>query len=217
MEVNFNADDFYEAMAFWYQQSKKTLAEQMHVEVKGIVRNMIDITPPGDFSAKGLAAKRQGEGAVKRDLNKLFAPIPAAEKYPQTTYVPAGVMPKLHKRHRNRRGRVTGRRNYPVKPKDFNDYQRETIRKVGKLAAGWNRSAGRFGYRPPAWIWRHKSPGSVRVTVTDKYMRFTMINKVRYASEQPDIERRIQYAINMQRNALISRINNRWKESSPFR
>ena len=216
MEVKFNADEFHYAMEFWYQHSKKTLAEQMHTELKGIVRNVVEITPPGDFSNKGLAAKKQGEGRIKSDLHKLFNPI-AARSGQGFGFERSADLPNLHKRHRNRRGRITGKPGYYVKQRDFNAYQKTVVKRVGKLAAGWNRAAARFGYKPPAWVWRHASPGFVRVTLNDRHLNFVMINKVPYAGEQKNMEARIQYAINMQENKLKRRINNRWKAASPFK
>lgn len=90
----------------------------------------------------------------------------------------------------------------------FARYRKEAIKSVGKFAAGWNRAANQLGYRPPAWIARHGSPGSIEVELSLKRIRIRARNKVAYGSRL-NIQHRIQRAVNEQAAKLDRQIKHR--------
>jgi hypothetical protein len=166
-------------------------------QAKGVMKEVIAYIPPGQGKAD-LGAKKRGEGAVEGDLQKLFEGV-SPQRAEQTDLAP------IHDRHRNARGKVIGvRKNaqYKVPRAALTAYIRETKTHVGYLAAGFNAAAAKVGYRPPAWIWRHHSPGSVSLRITDRGIRFLATNAVPYASKIAILERQIQKGITAQTSKI---------------
>lgn len=162
-------------------------------QAKGVMKEVIAYVPPSKGKAT-LEGKRRGEEAVASDIAKLF--IGVTPRRAKETDIKS-----LHQRHRNAKGRVgrdLGQNRYKVPRAALNAYIRETKKSVGYLAGGFNAAAARVGYRPPAWIWRHQSPGSVVLRISDRGIRFRATNAVDYASQIGVLERRIQKGINAQ-------------------
>lgn len=85
-------------------------------------------------------------------------------------FATAETMAEIHKRARGKSGRVSGfggavsaiqrgKLNFinriVVKRAEFNRYQREVVRHVGKLRSGFARALQAVGGRVPAWVARH--------------------------------------------------------------
>lgn len=102
---------------------------------------------------------------------------------------PTEVLPQdmegVHRRHRDKRGRV--RRTVPrhwVKERDRNRYLREKKAEVMTLKAGWAPAARMLRARIPANIMRKARPGGGRVLMKTKGVKdpeVTMWNLVSYA------------------------------------
>jgi hypothetical protein len=98
--------------------------------------------------------------------------------------------PAVHRRLRNRRGRVsdgTMRRgpHQVVTIRERNRYIREKLQQVGKLKAGWLAAAMRYraGRGVPGWIARHGMRRSGLIDQADaKVASITLQNRVTYAS-----------------------------------
>ncbi len=84
-------------------------------------------------------------------------------------------------------------------------YIKKVSERVGWLAAGWRTAAEQLGINLPQWIARHKSPGSMRIEITDTGLEITMTNAVGYASEVKDMTRRVQFAVDGQAAAMTRR------------
>jgi len=163
-------------------------------QARGVMREVIGNIPPSQGKAD-LAAKRRGEAAITGDIAKLFVGVAPS----QAENVD---LASIHRRARNSRGKVPrslGDRRHKVSRVALRDYVREKSRsRPGHLAAGFNAGAAVAGYRPPAWIWRHQSPGSASLTVSERGIRFRATNAVRYASGVANLESRIQKGIDGQ-------------------
>ena len=114
----------------------------------------------------------------------------------------------LHRSRRNARGRV-GRINGPLVYVSNDDLLKAYIKKmqsmVGFLAAGWNQACAMLGIQPPPWIWRHNAPGTGSVEITPTRITIRMVNQVGYAGEIPDFQRRVQFAVDAQADAIRRR------------
>lgn len=170
-------------------------------QAKGIMKEVIAYVPPSMGKAD-LNAKRRGEAIVASDIAKLFIAVSPGQA--QET-----ALDSLHQQNRNAKGKVSrnkGKNRYRVSRAALTAYVRETKQSVGYLAGGFNAAAARVGYRPPAWIWRHQSPGSVMLKVSERGIRFRATNSVEYASKIGILERQIQKGINAQTAKL-------WRET----
>jgi len=210
-EFHFHSRQFNGVLQDWLAQSKKPLLEGLKQYARLIVKEVITLTPPGDGTAKGLDARRQGERAIQSDLSKLFVPVRKAEADPATT----GNLKRIHQRFRTNKGRVKHgpADRFKVYSAEFNSYLRDLKKGVGKLAAGWNTPAAKLGYKPPAWIWRHDSPGSVDIKQSEDSLSVVMVNKVPYASDYSYVE---GMAYKRQNRKLRRILDNKIKQSSPF-
>lgn len=167
-------------------------------QAKGLMMDIVGRVPPSAGKAD-LAAKKRGEGAVARDVAKLFQPVPRRQ-------VEHHDLAGLHRSHRNDKGIVPTRskrgNRYKVSHEALRSHLRESKGKVGFLAAGFNAASERTGYRPPAWILRHRAPGGVALRVSERGIYFRATNSVRYASNVSRLEAQIQRGLN-QRAAKI--------------
>lgn len=77
-------------------------------------------------------------------------------------------------------------------------YYNEVKARVFWLAAGWNAAAREFGVSVPKMISKHNAPGAVKIEITETVIRFVIINEVTYANGIRDMERRVQWAIDVQ-------------------
>jgi len=183
------------------ERSKKTHEEILRDEARLYIKEVIGLTPPGKGESTASVGKKKGEATIRSDLSKLFAPVPKK-------LAEADVdLARLHKSKRNRRGRVpVGVEKRKVWKTDFNRYLRETLKRVGELAGGWNSAAAKLGHKPAPWIWRHQSPGSVKVEVSNRRIRIKMINKVDHASQMSNLPHRLQRAANRRAHKLKRRV-----------
>lgn len=178
-------------------------------QAKGVMREVISLTPPGGAGGvRGMAAKKRGEATIHRDLGRLFRPVTRQAEATVTTEAQAA---SIHSGARNKYGYV-GRtladdKKHAIFRPVLTAYRKDKIRKVGNLAAGFNRAAAKMGYKPPAWIWRHKAPGDVSLRVTARGIYFRATNRVRYASSVANLEKRIQAGVNSQTAKLYRQVD----------
>ena len=85
---------------------------------------------------------------------------------------------------------------------------------MGYLAAGFNRAAARTGYKPPAWIWRHHSPGDVSLRVSARGIRFLATNRVGFASTVDNLQKRIQAGVDAQAGKIRRQVDHLVKKAA---
>lgn len=177
-------------------------------QAKGVMSETVNRTPPGGGPVRGIQAKQRGEAIIHGDMAKLFRPVTRKDPGVITSI---GKVSHIHSSARNKWGRV--HRDLPEDQKHMvfrpvlNDYRREKLKHVGHLAAGFNRASARVGYKPPAWIWRHKAPGDVMLRVTSRGIYFRATNRVRYASSVTNLEKRIQAGVDAQTAKLYRQVD----------
>jgi len=94
-----------------------------------------------------------------------------------------------------------------VTKQDFAWFERQTKKKVGKLASGWNAAAQKLGYNPPAWIRRHgTSRGTVQITIGNDRFQVSIANSVKFVGQVRGLERQIQTALNWQARSMERRV-----------
>jgi len=220
LQIEFDTRRFNHALSVWFAKSKKTNQEILEQQAKLFVKEVVQMTPPhkpgkntnasGNHSTK--LAQKAGEGSVESDLNRLFFPVKKSEAQYSNLI-------SIHNQHRNPRGRVKKGigKKHKVWKTDFTRYLKSQKDQVGRLAAGWNEAARKFGWNPPVWISRHNSPGSAKVSISGDSLKVEMTNAVSYASGQKGLESRMRRALKAKERDLIKQIKHRMGEDSPFR
>jgi hypothetical protein len=202
VSLQVNTEKFENWSEQYLVATKRELEPFMQQQMKGIVRTIISITPPGSKGVTGSRAKARGVTAVRADAFRVVVGVPRSQA--QTDDV-SGVIARA----RDAKGRVKRKQNPLVRVPSaaLTSYLKETTGKVGSLAGGWNAAAGKLGYKPPAWIWRHNSPGRIDIDFTDKRLRIVARNRVRFATGVSGLTRRVQFAVDSQGEALRSQTN----------
>ncbi len=184
--------------------TKKSRAELMRGAARGFVKDIVAITPPASQGSRGAAAKKAGEAAVLGDVLKLAQPVLAVA---QKQLVSATDLLAAHARSRSG---ANGRVNPRSRKEKLLVAQRVAVqviaklqKRVGWLAAGWNKAAAHLGVRLPAWVRRHgDSYGEVKVEVTATKFRLELGNVVKFVGNVRDYSRRVQRALDYQANKL---------------
>lgn len=198
----FRTAEFSGMLEQWSTRSKKSTSAVMAQYSKLLIKEVVNVTPPGSEKAQGLVAKKLGENTVKNDIARLFQKVRKTTKKPGEVHSAAEI-PVIHKRHRNKRGRVSKRvASHPVYTEDYNAYLKLKLASVGKLAAGWAPAAIRLGAPIPAWVKRHTSPGDVLVQDTPDYYLVRATNRVPYVTQQYNLNASMARALNLQENKL---------------
>ncbi len=184
-------------------RTSRTAEQIAESAVKGLIRGVVAITPP----ARGKAnpeAKRRGEATVLSDLLKLAQPVTVAGRGGSEGLATADELLDVHRAARGRTGRTSAQgKKLFIAHRDFNRVLAVLVAQVGTLAAGWNHAAERFGIRLPPWITRHGNRhGIVQVVHSSTRLRITIGNKVPFADNVHDFQRRVNFALNQQAAAL---------------
>ena len=165
---------------------------------------LLQITPPGSQGVIGLAARRQGERAIDRDLSRMFTPIRLKHKREERW--PLEFMRNIHEdvfRHKVAgrpvpRGVMTrhGAGPFYVDQRKLRRLAQELKLRIGRLSAGWLPAARALGAAVPAWIARHGSAnGTVRLEFRGGVHECEMVAYANPGAPVAEVERRIPYAI----------------------
>ncbi len=208
MSIDIDMREFMNTVARFLATSKRDGLVVMREQARGVLREVIALTPPGRPGVSGNARSR-GAAKVKADILKLVRGTNAEARVERLDIA------QIHAANR-RGGRVTSSitPRIRVPASALRAYIQRKQKRVGRLASGWNTAAARLGYRPPAWIWRNDGPGSIEIRVTDKDLVIRATNQVAYASEISMLNRRIQTALNIQRNKMERRLAYFMKQSA---
>ena len=143
------------ALAPQVKKSRRELAEEA---ARGFVKEVVAITPPASNGKRGNATKKAGEGAIIADLARFM--VAAPRKKGVKLADPAEIHKRLRDHHTSRINPRNLKQSYRVDASALRALKRELLRRVGKLAAGWNAGAQKLGVKLPAWVARHGSTGS---------------------------------------------------------
>ncbi len=93
-----------------------------------------------------------------------------------------------------------------VSAADFQWFLKVLQKMVGFLAAGWNAAAVELRVKLPAWITRHgTSHGIIKITLSDHGMRIYIANAVGFVDNIPELERRLQWAVNVVAKNILTK------------
>lgn len=185
---------------------KKPVVQVMRGVAGQVVRRVASVTPPSGDGVTGTAAKKRGEAAIAGDLAKIMV----ASRKPDAR---GAVTPReVYLRFRNpqsRSGRVNPRNlknRFAVKGPELRGFVRDLQSLVGTLAGGWNAAAEELGVKLPAWVRRHGTKnGVIRIAVSNRGIRITMTNSVRFAKDVEGLRSRIQWAIDVVAKSILER------------
>jgi hypothetical protein len=199
-EIQVDTRAFMATAARFLATSKRDHLVVMREQAKGVIKEVILLTPPGRPGMSG-GSRARGAAKVKSDILRLMKGTSVDAKV-QRRDIAAIHAP------RRRRGRVTSRITPRILvPMDaLRAYVREKQARVGRLASGWNTAAARLGYKPPEWIWRNDGPGAIEIRVTKSDIIIRATNQIPWASEISLLEQRVQTALNIQRGKMERRL-----------
>jgi hypothetical protein len=211
-----NTEKFLKAFDTYMRDSKRSRLEAMKTQARGILRSVIAVTPPSGWDStaeemtSGVEAKQRGEKAILNDLAKIMR---SAGRRQPTSQSPASVHQAFRQASTGRVGRNlhkgTKDERFLIASGILNAYRQEKKKMVGFLASGWLPAARKLGkIRVPAWISRHAAPGHCTLSVGPKGIAFRASNEVRFAGHMKDMQRRVDYALNVQIKNMMKILRN---------
>lgn len=198
-ELTLNTSEFNAAVAKLMANSKRDAVAVLKEQARGILRNVITVTPPGKWGRSSSEARKKGRANVQADVFKVVQPV---TRNPQVADVAALI--KRHRRNGRIRKEVSPRITVPRDK--LKEYLKKKQALVGFLASGWNHAAATLGVKPPAWVWNNEGPGSIAIEIGATSIRIVAINEVKYASGIGQLRSRLQWAVNQQQRAIERRL-----------
>jgi len=202
-DIRIDKSGFNAALERMISQSKRSAQDVVYEQAKGVISNVLKVTPPAKSTKESLGAARKiGKARVASDILKVLqgVPVKAAE---------VDSIDGIKSAHRVERsgGQVKGSRTKIKVPKTMlNAYIKTQQLKVGRLAAGWNAAAARFGVNVPSWISAHSTSSAVKIIATSTRFGMKATNKSPYAGKISNLESKISHAIYVQAAAMRKRI-----------
>jgi len=201
-ELRINTTAFNAALNRFMQHSKRDAEVVLRQQARGLMKSLIDVTPPGGRNVSNAKARARGINSLKADAFKVVEVV-SPKRAEETNVEP------LISRHR-----VQGRVKQEVTPRilvsaaALRAYLKKQQAKVGFLASGWNQAASKLGFKPPAWIWNNRGPGAVVIEVNERRIAVRATNRVKYASGFRDMSSLVQWAVNLQTQKLRRQLTN---------
>jgi hypothetical protein len=210
-----NTEKFLKAFDTYMRDSKRSRTETMKTQARGILRSVISVTPPSGWDAAnerngemttGVDSKKRGEKVVLNDLAKIMRSYSGKKPDPSS---PASIHRSYRQSWTGRVGKDLGNNRYKIPTAILRAYKEEKKKMVGFLASGWLPAARKLEkIRFPAWIGRHSAPGSAILSVGPKGISFHASNEVKFAGHMKDMQRRVDYAVNVQIKNMVKILKN---------
>lgn len=203
---------------------KKGLRETVKVTSAGITRRVIDLTPPASQGVTGADAYRAGRTKIAGQMSSAMIPVRIKGRRKITTvfghhlkrpvYVPTRERyPDVDTVYRSRTKIAASGFGIRTKsgPKAYVDVRKfQAVLKarqdrVGALAAGFSGAAQALDVPLQNWVSRHgTSGGRVQIDTAGDRMRVVVENfgNGAPAAVRSELARRIDYAVQYQRNAM---------------
>jgi hypothetical protein len=198
--ITIDSAEFNKAAQRLIATSKKSTKTVLEEQGKLIIKEAALITPPNKNSKNN---KSGGERTIRADLAKLFIPSRSKDA------VSAGDLAQIHRKHRDRRGRVRYKGD-KIKAQSLAAYRKTLLARVGKMAAGWKKAATKLGQSLPAWIERHSRAGSITYKTSGLFNskgELAMTNSGVYAGQRSGLERRLNFAMKKQAGKINRRVD----------
>ena len=174
-ELRINTTAFDAALNRFMQHSKRDAEVVLRQQARGLMKSLIDVTPPGGRNVSNAKARARGINSLKADAFKVVEVV-SPKRAEETKDVES-----LISRHR-----VQGRVKQEVTPRilvsaaALRAYLKKQQAKVGFLASGWNQAASKLGFKPSAWIWNNRGPGAVVIEINDRRIAVRATNRVKF-------------------------------------
>lgn len=206
--------------------TSRNIDDEVEIQFKGIIVEAYKITPPAQGSGRtGRAAGLHAQDKIGRDLRSVFAPVtlkgtrvinhlfgdtsPDVGRQPPYQVPTVEIHPDVEAIYRRRKERGAARFRkvisrgqkaaYYVAAVKLEALATKLKKRVGWLAAGFNAAAERLKAPIPPYAKAHnKGAGTIDIKKSDNGISIVMTNRVAYASSVPEIERRLQRAVNTQ-------------------
>lgn len=207
MKLRLDTGEFRDAMVRLRQFSKREGKVFVEEQVRGFIRNLLDVTPPNRGSRRGVAARKAGERAVAADIRAVFRGVSDEKRAEVKSFSEMEQALKARRKPGSMRVRPGG-----TKIRAQSAMIRELVKmrkaRVGNLASAWASAARGLGkIRVPGWIARHSAPGSTRFTISEERLSAQVVNAVEWASNVDGITRRVRAALQMQTRAMERRLD----------
>jgi len=226
-EVEFiGVDKFYRALESMVATGKRSAEEVIYENFKGVIRNLLAITPPmggktPDFklNAKGqktgginfAAGKRRGQDAIEVDIQKAFR---RAQKTTSSSFGSEQEALSWYLGARNYRKRIKGKPKRAAQLKQINFVRKSILARQGSVAAGWSKAAAYFGITLPKWVERHGMARSRLIVERSEFGYYlTAINMTTH-HQSNQIERIGQIAMNIQTENMMRQIESYIKKQA---
>lgn len=170
---------------------------------RGLMRHIIDETPPGGRGrgGRGQAAKSSGADRVRRGVGRVLAGVPAKD----AEIKGESAIAAAHKAGRNHRAKPPRLRIRAPKS-ELAAYVRKKIAKVGTVVSGWGKAAVALGVSLPAWIKKHGNKGNFHLKLTATGIRIRIQNAAPGAIKVRVLPKRIEMAVRKQAGAMRRRL-----------
>ncbi len=204
-ELLINTSPLAGSLRTLLETSKREAIEVMREQARGVIRRVIDITPPGGRGVQGDAARQRGQRLVVGDILRVVrgvAPALAQEQDVKT------VLARYRVKGRVRRG-ANPRILVPMAA--LQAYIAQEKGRVGILASGWKSAADQLGIVLPQWIGKHEGEGGYELEVNADHVAIRFSNQVSYASEA-DMNARVNWALAAQEAAIQRRLDYFFRE-----
>jgi hypothetical protein len=158
----------------------RTVKEETKTVMKGMVKYVMDYTPPGSQAGTGSVARQKGEVAIVRDMRKLFIPVELKGKRKEKWPDPHALH---HKAMIAASGGYVGTPTvkYRVDKAKLTALKVKLQSHVGLLASGWITGAQALGVAVPSWISRQGGSGrgtGLQVVETQGKISMRIVNHV---------------------------------------
>jgi hypothetical protein len=224
MSVTFEVEllGFQQAVRRWALVSGRTQAQVLRTSAKMVISNprqgsgLLQITPPASKGKIGIAARRQGERAIDRDLEEIFSPVRIRGIGPVAPIAPYPIQRRHFALKRPGR-RIKRDRSQPyfVDEQKYRAMRKELFRRVGFLASGWLSSARVLGASVPAWVARHgSSRGIIRMHFSAPRYGIEMVCFAPANSPWQELQRRVPYALRYATNNLQRQIKYQFEKDA---
>ena len=186
--------------------SKRDSETFIKEQVRGLLRTVIEMTPPARGGIRGTKAKRMGEQAVTSDIRAVFSGVTKPERAEVKDL--SAMQAALRSRRSGSKMRVAkGGEKIPAPRQMITELIRLKKARVGYLGSAWASAAKSIGkIRVPAWIGRHAAPGNTRISRDDGIITASITNAVEWASGVDGLNRRVTAALGAQTRAMEKRL-----------
>lgn len=198
---------FQKAAALAFSLSKRDSETYMKEQIKGVLTNMLFLTPPNKGSTRGVKAKQIGEKAIKRDVRAVFV----GNNSGKVQVTSMSQMSAVMKQNKRAGGGIRAKKRVirvRASSKLIADYIKAKQERVGFLVSAWSTAARQVGgIRTPLWISRHSAPGGTKLHQVPDGVSASITNAVEWADSVYGHRARLNLALQIQTRNMNKKSN----------